>query len=115
MTAKEAFNRFFQLDQDKTASAAKQLARQGIRQILPRKQTRRPLPCLLFPAAEGQKICMLESGDKGEECTLYSTTAAWLAASMGPIGQSLAAYREHPGSLVAPPRHGTQFGSSGDG
>ena len=29
---------------------AKQLARQGIEQILPPKQTRRPLPCLLIPS-----------------------------------------------------------------
>ena len=28
---------------------AKQLARQGIKQILPPKQTQRPLPCLLIP------------------------------------------------------------------
>ena len=38
----DEFDQFFQKDR------AKQLARQGIEKIMPLKQTRRPLPCLLF-------------------------------------------------------------------
>ena len=65
-------NRFFKIDWlNSTVSSkkinAKQLARQGIKQVMPPKQTRRPLPCLLFPsffyAASPHTLCEKSSNN----------------------------------------------------
>ena len=84
------------------STEAKQLERQGIEQILPPKQTRRPLPCLLIPSFFYDCILSLQLSQpfmrlcKGIGPTLECTvTVLWLSTAQYSTFNYLSRVQQH--------------------